>query len=163
MPKLNKKIASEVAKSDAWRPDGGRALLEDGLYAGRLVKVEERDGREYPNWSWWFDGLFDAEGNGHSGVQFLNTSLSPKAAGRMRQAFDAFGYSPDSDTDEIVGEWAVLHIKQEIQQYGQRAGQMVNQVTGVSEFDPNEWDFDPESVPAYQGRDSGDRVEAAAF
>ena len=146
MPKLPKKDAQETAATDAWT--SGPRLLPEGRYAARLQKVTEREGREYPQWSWWFTQLHDVEGNTYPGTQFLNTSLSPKARGGLRQAFDALGYTPDSDTDEMIGEWAVLYVTQEVAQQGQRAGQTTNRVSSVSPFDETEWDFDPATVPA---------------
>lgn len=147
MPKLNKSQVKEVAKSEAWNPNGFK-LLPEGRYAGRLQKVEERQGKEYPYWSWWFTQIHDEEGETYGGTQFHTTSLSPKAAGGLKATFEAMGYSLDSDTDEMIGEWAVLYVSQEIQAQGAKAGQMVNRVTGLGTFDPGDWEFDPDAVPA---------------
>lgn len=153
MPKLNKKVAQETAQAEAW--GSGPRLLPEGRYAGRLLSVEERDGNEFPQWSWRFTQLHNEEGESFGGSQFLNTSLSPKARGGLKAAFDAFGYTTDSDTEEMLGEWAVLHITQEVAQQGKRAGQTVNRVQSVAEFVPDDWDFDPDTVPADKPREQG--------
>lgn len=156
MPKLNKKEAQETAKTEAWGT--GPRLLPEGRYAGRLMSVTESDQpgpSGYNQWSWRFTHLHDVEGNDLGGTQFLNTSLSPKARGGLKQAFDAFGYTTDSDTDEMLGEWAVLYITQGVAQQGKRAGQTVNSVNSIAEFVPDEWDFDPDAVEADKPRGDG--------
>lgn len=162
MPKLNKKVAQETAQAEAW--GNGPRLLPEGRYAGRLMAVTESDKpgpSGFHQWSWRFTQLHTPEGENLGGNQFLNTSLSPKARGGLKQAFDAFGYTTDSDTDEMLGEWAVLYITQEVAQQGAKAGQTVNRVQSIAEFDPDEWDFDPEEVPADKPRSgSGDATGA---
>lgn len=143
MPKLDKKQALAVEGSEAM---GGGFLLEPGRYAARLAKVEERPGNEYPYWVWEFDQIHDEKGNRQAGRQWNQTSLSPKSAGFLKATFEAFGYSADSDTDEMVGEWVVLHIDQEIQSQGKNVGKPRNVVSRLAEFDPDEWDFDPNAV-----------------
>lgn len=154
MPKLNKKIAKEVEESQAM---SGGFLLDEGRYAARLRKVTEEPGDEYPYWVWEFDGIHDESGASHPGRQWNNTSLSPKSRGFMKATFEAFGYSADSDTDEMIGEWVVLYIGQERQTQGRNAGQLRNYVIRLAEFDPDEWDFDPNEVPK-----SEDKEPAAA-
>lgn len=156
MPKLNKKVAQDTAKAEAW--GNGPMVLPEGRYAARLQKVTESEKpgpSGFHQWSWWFTQLHNPEGETFGGTQFLNTSLSPKAAGGLKQAFDAFGYTTDSDTDEMVGEWAVLYITQETAQQGKNAGKLVNRVQSIAEFVADEWDFDPEEVPADKVRDAG--------
>jgi hypothetical protein len=152
MPKLDRKTAQKVENSEEWGT--GRTLLPEGRYAVRLMKVEERPGRAAPQWSWWLTKPHDEDGKEYGGVLFLNTSLSEKALGRLKQVFHAFGYSFDSDTDEMVGEWVGVYVTQEVQQQGQNAGKTRNEIQYTFEFDPDEWDFDPESVPADQDRNS---------
>jgi hypothetical protein len=149
MPKLDKKVAKEVESSEAMT---GSFLLPEGRYAGRLMKVEEKPGEEYPYWDWQFDAIHDEEGVKHPGRQWNRTSLSPKSRGFLKATFAAFGYSPDSDTDEMLGEWVVLYLEQEKQTKGQNAGKMRNVVARLAPFDPDEWDFDPEAVPASKER-----------
>lgn len=160
MPKLPKKMAQTVEKAEEWGQ--GRQLLPEGKYAVRLFKVEERDGQKAPQWSWWLTNAHDPEGTEYPGVQFLNTSLSEAAAGRLKQVFHAFGYSADSDTDEMVGEWVGIYVTQEVQKQGQNAGKTRNEIQYLFEFDPDEWDFDPESVPEYEPRGGSGGVSRRA-
>ena len=157
MPKLNAKQAKQVASTEAWEAGTGRVLLDEGRYAAQLFKVTERDGREHPLWSWRFVNVHNQDGDlmGRTNL-FHSTSLSPKAYGGLKQTFDAFGYTTDSDTDEIVGEWAVLYVRQEVQEQGKNAGQRVNVVSGLAPFDPDDWAFDPDEVPEYVERDRSD-------
>lgn len=152
MPKLTKKQAQEVEKAEAM---GGGFLLEPGRYAARLRSVTVRDGEEFPYWIWEFEAIHNEDGDPKPGRQWNNTSLSPKSRGFMKATFEAFGYSADSDTDEMIGEWVVLYIDQETQTQGKNAGRQRNTVTRLAEFDPDEWDFDPEEVPATSSGNGG--------
>lgn len=153
MPKLNKKLQAEAAKAEAWKGEG-RRLLPEGRYAGRLAKVTEyQKSQGYDTWGWQFRHLHGEDGVEIRGQQTSFTSLSPKAAGNLRAHYEALGYSLDSDTDEMIGEWAVLFIVQETAERGKRAGQLVNNVAGISEFDPDDWDFNPEDIPADKDED----------
>lgn len=50
--------------------------------------------------------------------------------GRMKVFFRGFGYAVNSDTDEMLGERALVHVGITTQQRGKRAGQEVNEVLG---------------------------------
>jgi hypothetical protein len=52
-------------------------------------------------------------------------------AARIKEFFAAFGYTSDSDTDEMVGEQCIVIIGQQTQQVGQNKGKVVNVVNGV--------------------------------
>jgi hypothetical protein len=146
MPKLTGQQAKDV---QATAPaTAGKLLLDDGLYAAQLVKVEENEGNEYPYWTWEFGNLHNEDGARVPGRQWNNTSTSPKSKAFMSQAFAAFGYTADSDTDEMLGEWVVLAVIQEIQTKGKNAGNLRNQVNGLMVFSPEKWDFDPEAAAA---------------
>ena len=146
MPKLSAKVAKSVDSAEA---AGGSYLLPEGRYAAQLKQVNQKDGNEYPYWVWEFENLHDEEGNKKPGRQWNNTSLSPKSLGFLKSTFEAFGYTSDSDTDEMVGEWVVLYLVQETVSRGPKAGNLRNSVQSLSEFNPAEWDFDPaESAPA---------------
>jgi hypothetical protein len=69
-------------------------------------------------------------------------------AARIKEFFGAFGFTPDSDTDEVVGEQCVVLIGQETQQMGRNAGKIVNTVNGLAHLstvglggDPSDSDF----------------------
>ena len=144
MPKLTMAAAMAVDSAEA---AGGFPLLDEGRYAAQLMKVEQKDGKEFPYWVWEFSNVHDEEGTSYAGRLWNNTSLSPKSAGFLKAVFEAFGYTTDSDTDEMVGEFVVVHVIQEVIPTGQRAGQKTNRIQRFAEFDPNEWDFDPADFP----------------
>jgi hypothetical protein len=160
MPKLPKKIQKEVDKTEAWGVGGGGFLLDEGRYAARLKAVTVGQGLKGEYWAFEWSKLHDEEGKEHRGRQWDNVSLS--VPGKMKQVFEGLGFSVDSDTDEMIGEWAVLHLTQEVQTQGKRAGQTVNRIVGVTEFDPDEWDFDPDAVGEDEDYGSGGRNGEAA-
>lgn len=138
MPKLDRKQAAAVEAATAAT---GSLLLEPGEYAAQLRSVDEADGTEYPYWIWEFHNLHDQDGNPKPGRQWNNTSLSPKSAGFMKATFEAFGYTADTDTDEIIddGAWVVLVVDQEVQTQGKNVGKTRNNVTGLLEFVEADW------------------------
>lgn len=160
MPKLNKQQAKAVQNTAP--ATAGGYMLDDGLYAAQLLKVEEKEGNEYPYWSWEFGNIHDKEGARKGGRQWNNTSLSPKSEAFLAQSFEAFGYTADSDTDEMIGEWVVLSIGSEIQKKGAKAGQRRNVVLGLLEFKPDKWDFDPEEAAEEFKQIQAKRATAAA-
>lgn len=136
MPKLDpeqRKTAEEA--------EGGSFLLEPGRYVGTLKSVEVKKGNEAPYWSWTFGDIVSLEtGEKHPGSQWVNTSLSEKAAWKVKEMFDAFGYTLDSDTDEMVGDQAVLVVSQRVIEKGARAGQLGNNVDSCLPYAGDEGD-----------------------
>jgi hypothetical protein len=149
VPKLEKKIAKSVDEAEA---ASGSYLLPEGRYAAQLLKVDEKEGQEYPYWTWEYGNLHDKAGEAKPGRQWNNTSLSPKSFGFLKATFEAFGYTTDSDTEEMIGEWVVLYLVQEPINKGPRTGQLRNAVQSVFEFDPDEFDFDPSSFTAEKAK-----------
>lgn len=123
MPKLNKKQAKQVEDAE-----GGELLVDAGVYAAVLNKVEEKKGQAGPYWEWEFQLMEDADGNDLEVKPKVweNTSLSEKAAWRLRDMFEAFEVPTDTDTDEILGQWVQLTVGQEVAQQGSRQGQLRN-------------------------------------
>ena len=67
----------------------------------------------------------------------------------MKATFEAFGFTERSDTDEMIGEYVVLHLVQNPIARGPRAGELRNAVARLAPFKEDEWDFDTEvSAPA---------------
>lgn len=157
MPKLKKNLADKVAAAEA--AQSGGFLLPEGRYAARLLEVESREGAKGTYWSWVLGDLHDTEGNSHAGKQWHNTSLSEAAFGFLKATFEAFGYTTDSDTDEMIGEWVTLHLVQEQINRGPRAGEMTNRVRSILPFNEDEFDFDPEELPeVVTNQDPADQV-----
>lgn len=157
MPKLDSKTASSVEETEATH-GGDFEPLAPGKYLARLVDVEVRDEKnkyDALQWSAEFDNIhtFDESGPGEKqpGRQWLNltlpTTAKPHSAytngpekwekyqnmlrGRLAAFFEAFGFTPDSDTDEMTGEWAVITVGVETAQQGSRAGKQVNRVNDI--------------------------------
>lgn len=131
MPKLPKDKARQVAETES----SGFSALDEGRYLAALSDVKVMPGGENgPYWSWEFKDLINTEtGRKAPGRQWVNTSLSDKAAWKMKEVFDAFGYTTDSDTDEMIGEKVVLVISQNIIERGKRKGETGNNVDRVVE------------------------------
>ena len=157
MPKLAAKQAKAVDEAEA---ASGSYLLPEGRYAAQLLEVNEKEGAEHPYWVWAFGNLHDSHGNLVPGRMWNNTSLSPKSFPFLKATFEAFGYTTDSDTDEMVGEWVVLYLVQEPIGKGPKAGQLRNSVQSLQEFDKNKWDFNPaDFTPASANASSGSKEE----
>lgn len=54
---------------------------------------------------------------------------------KLKQFFEAFGYTTDSDTDEMIGERCVISLSVETIGAGKRKGQLGNQITGFYPLD----------------------------
>lgn len=123
MPQLPQDVADDVANVES-----SFELLEEGPYVATLkdVTVSDSEGASgYHYWRWEFD-LDDAPGR-----QWLNTSLSPKAYFKLQETFEAFDATPDTDTDELIGDKVRLIVSQTTAQGGKRKGELVNQVDSV--------------------------------
>lgn len=155
MPKLDSKTASVVEQTEATH-GGNFEPLPAGKYLGRLVEVKIRDEKNKygaVQWSAEFESLRPLEDPDHvaPGRQWLNLTLptSNKAPanyangadkwekyqnmlrGRLKAFFESFGYTSDSDTEEMHGEWAVITVVVKTAQQGARAGQKVNEVSDI--------------------------------
>ncbi len=150
MPKLSPKAAKQVESSEA---ASGYVLLDEGRYAAQLKNVTQKEGADHPYWVWEFHNLHDQEGNRHPGRMWNNTSLSPKASGFLKATFDAFGYTADSDTAEMIGEWVVLYIIKSVIPSGSRAGQESNKVRQVLPFAEADWPIDTAASTAGGDKD----------
>lgn len=152
MPQLPKKIAKNVESAEAVH---GFSLLTPGKYFARLLAVradETNDGN--PMWVAEFDQLHSVVDKSKApGRQWwnLNLPLSEMPAnyrnpdkfeqaqemslGRLKAFFEAFGYEVDSDTDEMLGEIAVISVGIRTIQNGARTGEKVNSVNDIQSAD----------------------------
>lgn len=138
MPKLNKTTAKKAADSGS-----SFEVFDAGVYMCKLLKVTVSDkpgksGSHYWTWEVEIDDPEFAELNGRRG--WLITSLSEKALFKMNETFAAFGAATDTDTDELIGNYALGTFSQEVQEEGQRKGQLQNRLEGLLPAD----DFDGE-------------------
>jgi hypothetical protein len=162
MPKLPKKEAKRT--SEAEEVQDGFEPLPAGKYIATLGGVEDKIAQSSgaPMWGIELEDLFDLEGNEQPGRQFTNLVLpgddevpddytgksnSKKSIeeqwksrndflrSKIKQFFTAFGFTSDSDTDELVGERCVIMLTVETIGAGKRKGQLGNQVAGFYTLD----------------------------
>lgn len=129
MAVLPKKVAKAASEVEVGQFDA----LPEGPYNARLVEVKtDGEGPSGPYWLWRFE-VVDGEFEGRN--LWANTSLSDKAVWKVREMFDAFGYTTDSDTDDLIGDVVRLIVTQRPIEKGARAGQIGNNVDKVLAFD----------------------------
>jgi len=153
MPKLAAKMRKKVEKATA--TTGEFEPLTPGKYIAELSEVEAKaSSGGAPMWVAEFTNLHNLEGEKQPGRQWYNLMLPQESMpddyekgeekwdqyqdlceGRLKGFFEAFGFSVDSDTDEMIGERCVLIVGVRTIQRGERAGQKVNQVNGVKPLD----------------------------
>lgn len=161
MPKLNKAMAKAVSNAEI--SSGDFPLLDPGYYYVQLEGVEVFDGNFAPRWNATLTNLHKKDTlEKASGKQWFSMNVPPEgpapanytngdkkwasfqsmSQGQLHGFFDAFGYSTDSDTDEMVGEWAVAKVVIETMKGGPRQGEKTNRVKSLSavpdDFDPSE-------------------------
>lgn len=124
MPKLTSDQAQSVEEAESREFE----LLDIGTYLGALNAVTEEPGKEFTYWVWEFVLVGDAEGNDLENTAKLweNTSLSPKAAFRLKAMFEAFEVPADTDTDELLGRYVWIDVGQEVQKEGKNQGKLRN-------------------------------------
>jgi hypothetical protein len=173
MPKLAAKDRKKVEKSEA--VSGGFELLKPGKYVAELTGVEAKaSAAGNPMWVAEFSEIHNLDGERMPGRQWYNLNLpttdtppdgyvgkGKKSAeeswaqyqalcsGRIKAFFEAFGFTPDSDTDEMIGERCVIQIGVRTIQQGARAGEQANSLNGVAPLD---------SVD-YEGEDDADDAD----
>lgn len=156
MPKLSSAAAKAVSGAEAVHSSGGDfEPLEPGKYLAKLTEVEVRDRTDKygaPQWSAEFQELHSLETQEKQpGRQWLNLTVpvgkkvpdnytngpekwekyQAMVQGRLKAFFESFGYTVDSDTDEMLGEWAVITLKVSTVQQGPNEGKLRNEVTGI--------------------------------
>ena len=158
MPKLSAKDRKKVAKAEA--VGGDFPLIPSGKYVAELTGVEAKTSSAgNPMWVAEFSEIHGPDGEKQPGRQWYNLNLPTSdtppdgyakgeekwkqyqamCAGRIKAFFEAFGYSEDSDTDEMIGERAVITIGIRTIQNGPKAGQEANSVNGVESIENYEW------------------------
>lgn len=154
MPKLAAKDRKKVAKAEA--VGGGFEPLTPGKYIAELSEVEaKKSAAGNPMWVAEFVEIHSLDGEKQPGRQWYNLNLPTTdtppddyekgaekweqyqglCAGRIKAFFEAFGYSEDSDTDEMIGDRVVLQIGVRTIQNGERKGEKTNTVNGVAPLD----------------------------
>lgn len=154
MPKLSAKDRKKVAKAEA--VGGGFEPLKPGKYVATLSNVEAKTSSAgNPMWVAEFEEIHNLDGDKQPGRQWYNLNLPTSdtppdgyakgaekweqyqrlCEGRIKQFFEVFGFTEDSDTDEMIGERCVLVLGVRTIQNGARAGEVTNSVNGIAAFD----------------------------
>jgi len=156
MPKLASKIANATESAEVVHGGGDFEPLPKGKYLAKLTEVSVRDEKnkyDAPQWSAEFQEIHTLDGEKQPGRQWLNLTLPTTSKmhpayangqekwekyqamllGRLKAFFEAFGYTPDSDTDEMLGEWAVITLSISTIQSGPNQGKLRNEVTDIEE------------------------------
>lgn len=154
MPKLNAKLKKKVEKAEP--VTGEFEPLKPGKYIATLSEVEAKNSAAgNPMWVAEFTDVEDLDGDRVPGRQWYNLNLPTSdtppegyakgeekwvqyqrmCEGRLKSFFEAFGYTVDSDTDEMIGDQCVLIVGVRTIQTGERAGQRTNSVNGVAALD----------------------------
>lgn len=128
MVKLDKAAAKAVndAEGTEYEP------IPPGYYQVRLSSAALSDkagasGHHYIRTEWEV-----ADGEHENRRLFSNLSLSPKAAFKLKEFFGAFGVSPDTDTDELIGHSVTAHVKVSTINSGDRMGELTNEMGKLS-------------------------------
>jgi hypothetical protein len=130
MPKLSSEAAKKVDEAE----DSFEALPEN-VYEAVLTEVEAKDGKNGRYWKWSFK-ITTPEYEGRQ--QWTNTSLSEKAHWKLKEVFQAFNASTDTDTDTLIGQKVQLMVVQKIINDGPRMGQTGNDIRQVLALQPAE-------------------------
>lgn len=111
--------------------------LDPGPYPARLMEVTVGEGKAGPYWQWVYEVPDGFEGFEHAkGRRFWNiTSLSEKARFKLKETFDAFGVSADTNTDELCGKLVTIIATRYTQTQGKNEGKLVNGVDKVLPFE----------------------------
>lgn len=170
MPKLAAGLAKRVETAEAQHSSGGDfELLTPGVYLAQLREVTVREkpnkhgaaiwsteyhnlhnletGQKYPGRQ-WYDFTLPLPQDKPTTV-YLNEGGTPekwekyqiRLQGLLKGFFESFGYSVDSDTDELLGEWALITVKIGTIQSGVNQGKQRNEVTGIEAL-PEDFDFE---------------------
>lgn len=127
MPKLNAKTAKAVAKAASDDTGGGSLqALPAGTYAAKLAEVVTKEGPKGPYWNWRYELLDPVSGCFSS--QFVSTSLSPAAAWKLAEQFNAHDADTDTDTEELIGDVVNLVVVTKVIESGNKAGELGNDV-----------------------------------
>lgn len=142
MPRLPDSTREMLEKGEEPQ-SAGRGAVDEGYYLVKCVKVVEADVKEsgYAGVDWTFEILqpeFQGERKIKGKKLFDYISYSESAGWKIRQLFEATGYTFDSDMDELVSDEAelVVEISTYTQQKGKNKGKLANQVEGY--FEANE-------------------------
>lgn len=145
MGKLTKAMQAKVAKAEG----GNFELLPEDIYPARLFAVDtSKNGPAGPYWVWEFKITGDV-GNGRK--LWVNTSLSDNALWKMKQIYEALGFTLDSDTDEMCGAECRIEVSQGVIEKGPRKGELRNEAGNILPAHGDDEDNEEGSAPLGDG------------
>jgi hypothetical protein len=128
MPRIPRETAEKIANGEVER--GGARKAIEGFVLAKLIEATETDEKEsgYAGQDLKYEVVAPKE---HKGTWIWDfNSYGPTSEWRWDMFFDAFGYEPDTDTDEIIADgddeenpaYVILDCSIEIQTKGKNAG-----------------------------------------
>lgn len=140
MPTLPQQAQEAAEQADS------RAPLPEDTYVLRLRDVDgTKSGPSGAYWSWEFEVAHNRDPSLNGRRLWNSTSLSKKAAWKVKEAFDAFDVPTSTDTDDLCGEMCLGIVVQEVIESGKRAGEMGNTITKLMPLPPDYELFDDDS------------------
>lgn len=128
MAKLPTNVQEAASKAE---PSTGFTPVKAGIYRLKCTKMtasKPKTNGDGNNAEWELQ--IDQEGVRKAKVWFT-VSHSPEAAGLMHMAYNAFGLTLDSDSEEFIGEHCMGDLSVEEQAVGKNAGRMQNRIVAL--------------------------------
>ena len=149
MPKMNKGQAKGLEAPSRFEP------IDDGVYHGRLREVTAAVGKDSGKsyWKWEFEVVEEPYINRRL---WKNTPTEGAGSSMTSEIFEAFGASPDTDTDELCGNVIKLVVSTKTIQGGSRKGELGNEITRTA---PGDNDFELPNKVQTSGAVKGDKGE----
>jgi hypothetical protein len=121
MPRIPQQNVDQIRNGEA---GGGGNRVVEGYVVARLIEAEEADVKDsgYAGQDLKFEVVEPREHKGTPVWEYM--SYDPRASWKWEQFFDAFGYEPDSDTQELIDDEAevILDCVLEVQKRGKNKG-----------------------------------------
>jgi len=128
MPRIPKETSDAIANGEIER--GGNRKAFEGYVLARMTEAEETDEKDsgYAGQDLTFEVVEPRNVKGYKVWEYI--SYAPQAGWKWAALFEAFGFEPDSDTDELVeaGEdeadpaYVILDCSIEVQTKGKNKG-----------------------------------------
>jgi hypothetical protein len=131
VPKLQKDQAKRVDAAESTSYE----TIPDGIYVAELVNVKISAAAGASGHHYWTWELKIADGAHENRRLWYTTSLSPQSEWVLKGAFDAFGFTANSDTDEMIGEKVKAVVGHRTISQGTRTGEIANSVDQLLKYD----------------------------
>ena len=133
MPKLPKTLQSAMTDNAENDDGGGFTLFKGGYHRVHMstVKIVPKKGGQVAD---QIEIDWKADEGPNKGKEIRHwISMSSKAAFKVCELFDAYGYTYDSDLDELQGDGGtvIIEVSNELQAVGKNAGKIGHRVESV--------------------------------